>query len=344
MKRLLPILIITFALFSCDRGEEPNTPKGDDSEIVFSDMSTKVAIENAADMETFGVSAKMNTGDEDTPEANVYFTLLENERVYRDASDNWTYDRTRYWVYDRTFHFFAVHPHLEGVDVVRNVTFTEGANQYDGFEVNFKIPTYADTDLMIAHKTERPERGYPYPESVAFDFSHILSKINIKVSKDAGNAGNKVIVDQVIIDGIKDSGTYRTSREAGYTDNWTIAPDAASTVFFPTCNLVPLGVGDAASVVLESGLMVIPQPIEDGAIRLTIQYDYYNENGTFAYSKQVNAVLPNTVVAEWEAGKSYVYNVKLDAESNNIEFLQPEIPEGWKWGDGTQMGGSIVIQ
>ena len=76
-------------------------------------------------------------------------------------------------------------------------------------------------------------------------------------------------------------------------------------------------------------------------MKIVIAYDYYDEieGITPAYSKEVEAYLPVSVVKEWEVGKNYIYNLLLSAETNDIFFTTPTISD---W--GTSPVGSIIIQ
>ena len=89
------------------------------------------------------------------------------------------------------------------------------------------------------------------------------------------------------------------------------------------------------------GFLTIPQPIKANTVQIVISYNFYDKSdtSTLAYSKEVKAFLPISVVNEWEIGKNYTYNLLLSAETNDIVFTTPTISD---WGASSV--GSIIIQ
>lgn len=337
MKKLTFILIAAAALAACSNDELIDGTQGYDNAIVFGNIATRAAITSANDVTEFGVWARMNTGDDGTAEADVYVDLLKNERVYK--SGEWTYDNTRYWVYDRTFHFFAYLPYA--ASGVEEATLTQSGNNYPGYKIPFTMTDAADIDLMIAHKTERTVTGNSFPTSVALEFEHALSQINFKVAKNGNNDENKVVITKLTLSGVQNKGDFYTTRIAN-SDYWKIATDATSVSLYPVVTGEGLGVPTDAKVVLESPLLVIPQEVKKNTILLTIEYNFYNDAAgtSFAYKNSVSKYLPDT--NSWESGKSYVYNLTLAAEDNDILFGVPTIENDW--GEGVQTGGTLIIK
>lgn len=337
MKRILTILTIVFALASCDK-EKIDVPQNQGPAITFGQLGTRAAItnDNISEVVTeFGVWAEMNTA-----EADVYVDLLENERVYKSGSD-WTYDNIRYWAYDRTFHFFAYWPY--SATGVEKATLT---GDYPGYKIPFTMTDAADAELLFAHKTEAPESSIPFPESVELDFEHALSQINFKVAKDNANAYNRVILNRLVLGGVRNKGFFYTTRIAD-SDYWEIAADATLMELHPAVKSGELSAyepGGTVLPVLQNPLLVIPQEVASGTMLLSLEYSFYDIDpvtgvATLVFKTTVNKNLPEIT---WEPGKSYMYNLTLDEVDNDILFGTPTITNGW--GSSVQTGGTLIIQ
>lgn len=324
------VLAGALSLASCSEEEmldknEPETP------IKFGSVKTRAEVTAATDIEEFKVFAEMNYLLEDNTESTDFMPLLENEKVYRDDNNNFTYTNTRYWVYDRTFNFFAVYPFESEVS---RADFVQGENTYDGYTIAFETPATADTDLMTAYKTERTITGNTLPSSVDMEFQHLLSKINIKVAKNTENEKNKVIIKSFSLGGIWKTGTFKTSRFYDYEDNWDFYGSSTLTI---TKNgqwtLDTNGIGMTGN-----GFLLMPQSIGLNRIVVTITYEYYtaNTDTTPQKTSTVQAFIP---VGEWEAATQYNYNLVLAAEDNYIKFTTPTVEP---WGS-PQSGGTIII-
>lgn len=341
MKRILTILTVALVVASCSNDEPIEPIQG--PAIAFGELGTRVAItdENVEEVVTeFGVWSEMNTGDDGTPEADVYVDLLSNERVYKSGTE-WTYDHVRYWYFDRTFHFFAYWPYA--ATGVEKVTLT---GDYPGYKIPFTMTDAADQELLIAHKTEHPVTGGNFPAAVDIDFEHALSQINFKVAKNSANATNRVVLNKLILGGVKNKGNFYTTRIAD-SDYWEIAASATSLELHPTIKggeLSSYGSGVDVQTVLQNPMLVIPQEVAANTVLLSIEYSFYDVDpltdvATLVFKTTVNKHLPTIT---WEAGKSYVYNLTLDEVDNDILFGSPTIAN--EWGESVVTGGTLIIQ
>ena len=338
MKRLLLIISSIFALAACSNGGVSSS--ADDKAISFSDVSTRATL---SDLEAngFGVWAGMENAD-------GYIPILENEKVYQD-NGAWTYDNKRYWFDNCTFHFFAVYPYFNSGEV-QFADLLQSGNTYSGYQINFETPSTADQDLLVDMATvcilgsdkaenedgDQFEDVYP---TVNFDFAHILSKINLKVAKNSGNADEKIKVTRVVLEGVKKSGSFCCSRWSEYTDNWVVSDSPTMEV----SRDMDVEITTAGTEVLGDGLLLIPQVIassdknESLRVKLTIRYDYYPQGSNIATTYEASTFLEE---GSWEANTIYGYSVVLNPIENYILFTTPTIKP---WGDPQSVGGTIII-
>ena len=338
MKRFILSIFVAAAILSgCNEveTEENNTP------ICFGEASTRAEIKEASEIKEFKVYAEMNLGSDNDPDGlNLqWIPLLEGERVYRSSADApFTYDNTRYWVNDRTFYFFAVYPHDTEV-VVNNNDAVNGSSTYT---VNFNTPATADTDLLVAGVPVDTNLGRPAPETVAFDFSHALTQMNIKVFYDlAKNPGDRFRVKKISLTGVRKQGLLTFASEV------TWAPSTNEVLNF----VADFGEGkelDATKSddtkyawLSDNYLMLIPQAIALNQVKLVIEYQFLqgtdeptDENPWV--DRKVEAYLPTT---QWPGGKKITYSVSL-YENNDIVFSKPVVES---WGE-PQSGGTIIIK
>lgn len=335
-KFVLTILVAAAILSGCNEveTEENSTP------ICFGEASTRAEVKDASEIKEFKVYAEMNLGsDNATDGSNLqWIPLLEGERVYRSSADTpFTYDNTRYWVNDRTFYFFAAYPHDTEVVVNNN----EAVNGSSTYTVNFNTPATADTDLLVAGVCV-DTNSVPAPETVAFDFSHALTQMNIKVFYDIQkNPNDSFRVKRISLTGVRKQGLLT------FASAVTWAPSTNEVLNF----VADFGEGKVLNATLsddtkyawlsENYLMLIPQAIALNQVKLVIEYQFLqgtdeptDENPWV--DRKVEAYLPAT---QWPGGKKITYSVSL-YENNDIVFSKPVVES---WGE-PQSGGTIIIK
>lgn len=310
--------------------------------IEFGKLKTRAAVKSATDIKEFGVFADMNT----IPE-NGHVSLLENEKVYRASNaDNapFIYDNKRYWINGHTFRFFAVYPYTTNV----TQTTPDGTN-YNVYQIPFVTPATADTDFMAAYSTKSIANNATTYSAVDLNFNHVLSKINIKISKNRENEENKVVLKSITLSGIYAEGTYNASLDENYDKNWVITtPSNTLTIKknFVTSETDGLELDAGGNETMGEGLLLIPQEFTNRhKVQVKIEYDFYmydeteepdsEEDDNYNPNRTATAYLPDA----WVAGQHYTYNIELRAEDNNIRFNKPSITP---W--GKQSGATILIQ
>lgn len=327
------VTMLVAGAVACDKDPDSQQPQP----IIFDSAETRV--ENANEINEFGVFAQQNLGKDDEPTANQWISLLEGERVYRTDS-GFTYDNTRYWVDDRAFFFWAYYPYA-GITASRraetndvNVNGVLQPQTTSHFTLNVSVPYAANTDYMVAQKTERTDAG-TYPSSVDFNFEHLLSKVvfNIKKSGDY-NAEDEFIVTQVGLAGISRNGVFECTHVSGTSLNESFTSIVENRQVRRS-NLNK-EISTSGVDVLDGGFYMLPQTLVENQVKLSVTYTYQQAgNGELQYMT-VEKVIP---VIEWEKGKVYTYTLEL-AIDNYIYISTPSVT-GW---GSMQTGGTIIIQ
>ena len=337
-KFVLAIFVAAAILSGCNEveTEENNTP------ICFGEASTRAEIKDASEIKEFKVYAEVNLGsDNSTDGSNLqWIPLLEGERVYRSSADApFTYDNTRYWANDRTFYFFAAYPHDTEV-VVNNNDAVNGSSTYT---VNFNTPATADTDLLVAGVCVDTNSGRPAPETVAFDFSHALTQMNIKVFYDlAKNPGDRFRVKKISLTGVRKQGLLTFASAVTWAPSTNEVLNFVADFGENPKELDATKSDDTKYAWLsENYLMLIPQAIALNQVKLVIEYQFLQgtdeptEENPWV-DRKVEAYLPTT---QWPGGKKITYSVSL-YENNDIVFSKPVVES---WGE-PQSGGTIIIK
>lgn len=346
MKRFILSIFVAAAILSgCNEveTEDNNTP------ICFGEASTRAEITKASEIKEFKVYAEVNLGsDSATDGSNLqWIPLLEGERVYRDNNGdgvtddtgNFTYDNTRYWVNDRTFYFFAAYPHDTEV-VVNNNDAVNGSSTYT---VNFNTPATADTDLLVAGVRVDTNLGRPAPETVAFDFSHALTPMNIKVFYDTKkNPTDRFRVKKISLTGVRKQGLLTFASEVTWTPSTNEVLNFVADFGEEPKELDATKSDDTKYAWLsENYLMLIPQAIALNQVKLVIEYQFLQGTDDATdenpwVDRKVETYLPTT---QWPGGKKITYSVSL-YENNDIVFSKPVVES---WGE-PQSGGTIIIK
>lgn len=326
-------MAISLLAVSCSKSSMVETNQNVVSQICFDNLTTKAEVTEASQIEAFGVFAEQNG----TSQGDVFVSLLENERVYRDDNSDFKYDNTRYWMNNSTFRFFAYYPHLSGSNAtgITAITPTSNATGFPDFNISFVTPETADADMLVDSKVISIADEPTYP-TVDFKFSHAVSKVKLQIAKHGKNSENLIKITSIVFGGIAKSGTYNT-----LTEEWSDHADKLSLSSFSAETPLELGVNDITFHDVITG-MFIPQDINYNSISIRINYDFYTSNGEGEWvpdeeSYTANSYLP---IGEWEPSKSYVYKLTLSAVDNNISFKSPEVAT---WGTPNP-SGTIIIQ
>jgi len=341
--------VITFSSYSekATKGtDNGNTAKNTNLEYyhsTFAVHATKKDIENEIQY-VFGDTATMLG-------TICYYTGNNTPTFY---GTNWRYDEERFWDKYAYYNFIAYAPALpdtsllvfrygqndevgdlgvNGRDVIVPDYIMNGTNLHQAMPQTYLYEEFDDTtaghdiDLMISQPITNL-RG-TYNSTVQFDFHHIFSKLNISIAKTIGMNEGMVIIDSLIITGLRDKGTYVESTynddPQAYNNGWTLATnnnpnfELAYRRYNDSSNSRELpdqleGQDPTPLYFIES--LLLPQNISNNA-KLSLRYHITKNNGTyseiFKYDIDFNKIFANIL------GRSY-YTIKFRLESEAITF------------------------
>lgn len=355
-------LAASLVLLSCSKNEiDPIVPDMG-PEIEFNNITTK-AVESIEDIKEFEVSLAV-TKDIVNPE---YVLSLENEKVYRptDGGKNvWTYDNTRYWMDGMYYYFVASYSYdidsatKENIGAFQIVKPESGPLNYIGYSID------VNTDTEIPGENSRIDiltaSDYVYTNdewttsNVALSFSHLLTKINFRISQDLTRDDiNEYYITKVSLEGVKNNGTYILVPEnGGFIGGWRFDEQASVSSYV---NALETGYKLSATnpntskvestpllVWGEDGLLLIPQDIENGKVKIKVEYThkYVDDDTTtedVVVKRSIEAYVPKTDL--WKSNNHITYNISI-ANPNKIIFGNPTVEQ---WGK-PQTGGMIIIK
>ena len=260
---------------------------------------------------------------------------------------NWRYEDERFWDKHSYYNMVAWAPAdttgnplrfvfgntkevgalgVDGRDIVAPNYYLTGKNLQQAmpidstFEKGFNV-NGQDLDMMTSDIVSRPGimQG-----SVEFAFKHILAKLNVSLAKTEKANGATVIVDSVIITGLRDMGSYEESKfkndETGKHSGWTLAAANHNPNYELAYRAMeghpqlPEAAGDTLKPLYFIESLVMPQTVPDNA-KLTIKFKVtkgkYNEN--YSYSIKFKDVFESFL------DRSY-YTVKFKIDIQAIIF------------------------
>ena len=319
MKHLLRILPITLLAVACNDEIEHGAPIiGFDAQAEHTRAVADISSLQANGFSVWG-------GYEGT-------TVFDGRKVSY-ASGAWTYDNPEVWVLDKEYHFFALYP-FETIASV--ATFKQSGEEYDVYQIKYTVPDDASTDLLTAFRTVETDNVEALNNPVNLQFSHVLTRINIKIEKNEVNKANKIVIKEVTLGGVWKTGTLNTSRHQEYDDNWDFSGSTTTSFMETTTTELSKGSNDAKAILTD--LLLIPQKIGQQKIPLYLKYEFYDsETNTLQNTINATAYLP---MGEWMAGKIYTYTIVLAAEDMEIKITTPTVES---WGDDVP-SGTIIIQ
>ena len=334
-KTFIAVMAISLLAVSCSKNSMVETNQNVVSQICFDNLTTKAEVTAASQIEAFGVFAEQNG----TSQGDVFVSLLENERVYRDENSDFKYDSTRYWMNNSTFRFFAYYPYLSGSNAtgITAITPTPNATEFPDFNISFVTPETADADMLVDSKVISIADEPTYP-TVDFKFSHAVSKVKLQIAKHGKNSENLIKITSIVFGGIAKSGTYNT-----LTEEWSDHADKLSLSSFSAETPLVLDANNITFQNVISG-MFIPQDINlnSKTIFIEIAYDFYtqDENNEWVKDDESYTATSYLPVGKWEPSQSYVYKLTLSAVDNTISFKSPEVAS---WGSPNP-SGTLIIQ
>lgn len=285
-------------LLSCTKTEVRQAYGGD--AITFTNIGTKAPVESKDDIKSFSVWGWY--ADADTNPSVVF----DNTKVYeKDAA--WTYDGLQFWQSGKTYDFYALYPDtatLTAEDRNGHQAAESAAYDADGTLTVTGFDSTSGHDLMTASNTGRS--GTNPPQSVAFTFSHELSRLSFKLESNA------VTVVSAALYGVDYRGTLTKSASSA---SWS--PSEGGTA---TQDSTPFEVENPAATegtaTLFDDILMIPHSDLTEAV-LSISYRK-NSSSDPDEIERLSLNLSDTDVKAWEKGQSYRYTLQLNMGSISV--------------------------
>ena len=237
MKKILSAILVATALMGCNKEntldslEQPKIGFG----YVFVNNTTKAAATdlstaNLTEFSVFGaLTVNSSTGK-----------IFENDRVYKNASNDFVYDNTQYWIPNTQYHFTAIAPYKTGNAAAWTYTTSEAQNGTITYDAS------SDIDLLFAYVEPAKTAATitTQPEKVGFTFNHLLSRARFTFVNNVPEISNITfkITEVKVLDAYK-VGTLAVAE--GVPGTWAAASDNNSfEVAFDNASAVIPGKAD----------------------------------------------------------------------------------------------------
>ena len=287
-------------LLSCTK-TEVRQPYGDDA-ITFTNIGTKAPVESKDDIKSFSVWGWYADDVAGTNPSIVF----DNTEVYEEDAA-WTYDGLQFWQSGKTYDFYALYPDtatLTTPDQSGNKAAESASYDAAGTLTVTGFDSTSGHDLMTASNIGRS--GTNPPQSVAFTFSHELSRLSFKLESNA------VTVISAALYGVVYRGTLTKSASSV---SWS--PSEGGTA---TQDSTPFEVENPAATegtaTLFDDILMIPHSDLTEAV-LSISYRKNSSSDPDEIEK-LSLNLSDTDVKAWEKGQSYRYTLQLNMGSISV--------------------------
>lgn len=319
---LISALVVFVVLSACTKTIVDVPPQEEGYPIIFDDARTKTLItENT--FTAFRVWGETSPGTADVFNS---VEVLRSDQASSGRSYTWTYEGSRYWYADKDYYFYAISP------ADRSLTYTDGDYCFDYTmpeTISSDLESDSDhIDIVVASEKRRTGTLSSAPPAVSLDFSHVLSRINVQLSKSSYNNNQEIAIRNIYLRGMKGSGTY------GFAYGWTLSDEVV------TASLLDVSGMDFPSNTSRNylvSILAVPQTLSADQVYLIVEYEYTHSGGTSF--KTLNVALPVSVVSEWNAGESVTYSAEIHVD----QYIQIATPVVEPWGS-EQQGGIIIIR
>lgn len=278
---------------------------------------TRAALIDETTLTTMGVTGYFTLGGDFNNSATANYLI--NEKVSKNGTD-WKYTNTKYWPSSTAdkVSFFAYAPYF--------VPIPGGGAQTTSLDFMTKgVPTinytaFADPDWQYDLMVGVPlmNRTKPAVNSpLQFTMKHVLSSIGFTVT------GNGEKFNEINIQGIYRTGTLSMDITNGI--NWYGYSDLSTKITALQAGIGRTIIASAAVQQVHTNdgyIMVVPQDVPEGA-ELVIELG----------DVEIKRIKLKSILAKWEPGKRYIYNLKfknpdeieidLTDEESNCFLLNP---------------------
>lgn len=327
MREIVLTLIAAVALLGCS--DEPTPVAPDEQKAIgFGSVDTRAGL---SDLQTngFGVWTVVNN---DTLED---FLLMDNQYVKWETSQ-WVYSPEQYWIDNSEFSFWATYPYNQGFSF-------DSTNKAVKLNVS---ATPSEIDFLVA--TNVTDTSEDYAATVDLDFQHVLTSVGLNIWREGVKHQNdQMRVRKVTLSNIRKAGTATftaTSNSWNYNTNEKLTMVYENNTLADSDNIGGATKKDDSyefgGVASEpfSGLMLLPQTIEQSGVSLKIEYELKRQNASDWEAAELETYLP---AITWNAGQRYTYNVVLSSVTDiTVYYIQTKVDP---WGT-PQVGGTVIIK
>ncbi len=325
-------------LAACVSGSSNNDEPQSDIEVKFlATESTRSSLVNNTTIhnESFAVY-----GDMKLSSSTELPTVIFNGTEISYNNGAWSYADIQYWRPLHTYSFVAIHPYPSLNSNISDINFDHSTLS---FTYTYPADYSQAKDILTATHRRNFSESTLHP--VAFDFSHILARLNFVVSVDP-SLGAAVSIKHISLRNIGNTASYSIAPavlQSGETNDyiggtWTEPTSKTNTLF--DIEYADLTVANGSSYEFFPAslnpLLIIPQRVStDVEVEVIFQKDGDTTPTT------ASARLYNTTVTAhngvWQRGRSYTYSFSI-GDNDYIIFKEPTLQE---WNDAE--GGNYII-
>lgn len=232
------------------------------------------------------------------------------------SSDSWSYTPTQYWA-KGTWNFAG---YAIGRGVYEESTYDGVTPTWDNTTGTLTLAINSDAthqeDVIFATSKKESPDGIvvndpaTYSTQVPLSFTHLLSKIQFKFTKEVKSLGGVTVTLQ----NFKVEALTTNAKWVDGTQGKADAPATGDYTDFTVATEI-----DGEDGLSTAEFYVIPQPVS--AFAITANAVITDANGTTIKSGTVTAKVPTTTITSWAAQTKYVYTAELKYE--NIVTPEP---------------------
>lgn len=230
---------------------------------------------------------------------NAIFSKIS---VTKGSDGKWGYNPTQYWA-KGTWNFAG----YAGGDGV-TPTWDNAAGKLT-LAVNSNADNQDDV-IFASSKNITVENATTYNTAVQLNFTHLLSKIQFKFTKEVASLGGVTVKLQ----NFKVEGLTTNAKWVDGTKSDADSPATGNYTDFATATEI-----DGTDGLSTAEFYVIPQDVQ--AFVITANAVITDANGTTIKSGKVTAKVPTTTITAWAEQTKYVYTAELKYE--NIVTPEP---------------------
>lgn len=270
--------------------------------------------------------------------------------THNDDTGVWEYKNTRYWVPGATYHFFAYSCADIALDnIYGSVGLELNASQSDERQLiisNYRCDQKHNHDLVYAQVKNRKgidiSEDNPTPNAnVAFNFEHILTKIDAKFETEFDKEYDVVIKDVRIVNFRNIANFAKTKGWTGQNRDFTDQASIEMQLEFDTTDKT--GVVNSQYTDEQkprtNSVYVIPHTYQSNDVQLRFTIELYKGKEHTPLNQVMSRNMEGHWKPNWQAGYYYTYNIKLAGETTNLQPIVFETAAdmnlGWTTGTST---------